>query len=38
MIAVDWGGSSLRVYRLDGNGTVLERGRGDEGALGQGGR
>lgn len=38
MIAVDWGGSSLRVYRLDGDGTVLERRRGDEGALACAGR
>ena len=38
MIAVDWGGSSLRVYRIDGNGTVLERRRGDEGALACAGR
>ena len=38
MIAVDWGGSSLRVYRLDARGAVLERRRGDEGALACAGR
>jgi 2-dehydro-3-deoxygalactonokinase len=38
MIAVDWGSSSLRVYRLDAVGKVLERRRGDEGALACAGR
>ncbi|WP_024868158.1 2-dehydro-3-deoxygalactonokinase [Pseudoxanthomonas suwonensis] len=33
MIAVDWGGSSLRAYRLADDGRVLERRRSDEGAL-----
>ena len=28
MIAVDWGTSSLRLYRLDAGGMVLERGGG----------
>ena len=29
MIAVDWGTSSLRLYRLDAAGMVLERRRSD---------
>ena len=29
MIAVDWGTSSLRLYRLDAGGMVLERRRSD---------
>lgn len=33
MIAVDWGTSSLRLYRLDGAGLVLERRRSDRGVL-----
>lgn len=38
MIAVDWGGSSLRAYLLDGDGAVRERRRGNEGALACNGR
>ncbi|KAF1692481.1 2-dehydro-3-deoxygalactonokinase [Pseudoxanthomonas koreensis] len=38
MIAVDWGGSSLRVYRLDAGGAVVDRRRGEEGALACAGR
>ncbi|MBO9718506.1 MAG: 2-dehydro-3-deoxygalactonokinase [Pseudoxanthomonas sp.] len=38
MIAVDWGGSSLRAYRLDGDGTVLDRRRSNDGALACAGR
>ncbi len=33
MIAVDWGTSSLRCYRLDANGIVLEQRRSTDGAL-----
>ncbi|MEE7547534.1 2-dehydro-3-deoxygalactonokinase, partial [Xanthomonas sp. Kuri4-1] len=33
MIAVDWGTSSLRAYRLDPGGRVLERRRSDQGIL-----
>lgn len=33
MIAVDWGTSSLRAYRLDGDGTILDRRRADRGVL-----
>jgi 2-dehydro-3-deoxygalactonokinase len=33
MIAVDWGTSSLRAYRLDANGTVLEQRRAELGIL-----
>ncbi len=33
MIAVDWGGSRLRAYRLDPTGQVLERRGSDRGAL-----
>ena len=33
MIAVDWGGSSLRAYRLGRDGAVLEQRRADIGAL-----
>jgi 2-dehydro-3-deoxygalactonokinase len=33
MIAVDWGGSSLRVYRLDAGGNVLEERRSALGVL-----
>lgn len=33
MIAVDWGGSNLRAYRLDDGGQVVERRRGEVGAL-----
>ena len=33
MIAVDWGTSSLRVYRLAGDGQVLDQRRSSEGAL-----
>jgi len=38
LIAIDWGGSNLRAYRLDEAGRVLERRRGDIGALACGGR
>ena len=38
MIAIDWGGSSLRAYRLDDQGVVRERRRGNEGALACNGR
>ncbi|MEF9978704.1 MAG: 2-dehydro-3-deoxygalactonokinase, partial [Thermomonas sp.] len=38
MIAVDWGTSSLRLYRLDPAGMVLERRRSDEGVLASSGR
>ena len=38
MIAVDWGTSSLRLYRLDAGGMVLERRRSDEGVLASAGR
>ena len=33
MIAVDWGTSSLRLYRLDAAGMVRERRRSDDGVL-----
>jgi 2-dehydro-3-deoxygalactonokinase len=33
MIAIDWGTSSLRAYRLDANGTVIEQRRADLGIL-----
>lgn len=33
MIAVDWGGSSLRAYRLDDTGRIIERRRSNDGAL-----
>lgn len=33
MIAVDWGTSSLRAYRLDANGIVIEQRRADLGIL-----
>ena len=38
MIAVDWGTSSLRLYRLDDTGMVLERRRSDDGVLASAGR
>jgi len=38
MIAIDWGGTSLRAYRLDAAGGVREQRRADIGALGQDGR
>ncbi len=38
MIAVDWGTSSLRLYRLDTAGMVLERRRSDDGVLASAGR
>src|SRR5690606_24538537 len=38
LIAIDWGGSNLRAYRLDEAGRVLERRRGDIGALACSGR
>jgi 2-dehydro-3-deoxygalactonokinase len=33
MIAVDWGTSSLRAYRLDDEGNILDRRRSDRGVL-----
>lgn len=33
MIAIDWGSSSLRAYRLDSAGVVLEQKRSDSGVL-----
>lgn len=38
MIAVDWGTSSLRLYRMDDDGLVHERRRSDHGALASKGR
>jgi len=38
MIAVDWGGSSLRAYRLGADGAILEQRRSDRGALSCDGR
>ncbi|MFC3550531.1 2-dehydro-3-deoxygalactonokinase [Lysobacter cavernae] len=38
MIAVDWGTTRLRAYRLDADGAVLERRDGGEGALSCAGR
>ena len=38
MIAIDWGSTSLRAYRLDTMGRVREQRRADIGALGQDGR
>lgn len=38
MIAVDWGGSSLRLYRLDAAGTIVDQRRSAEGALACAGR
>jgi 2-dehydro-3-deoxygalactonokinase len=38
VIAVDWGGTSLRVYRLDEDGAVCDSRRADAGALNCGGR
>lgn len=33
MIAIDWGSSSLRAYRLDAAGAVIEQQRSDRGVL-----
>jgi 2-dehydro-3-deoxygalactonokinase len=33
MLAIDWGSSSLRVYRLDANGAVREVRCSDDGVL-----
>lgn len=33
MIAIDWGSSSLRAYRLDAAGVVIEQQRSDRGVL-----
>lgn len=33
MIAVDWGSSSLGLYRLDAQGDILEKRRSDQGVL-----
>jgi 2-dehydro-3-deoxygalactonokinase len=38
LIAVDWGGSSLRAYRLDDDGTVIDLRRSNDGALACAGR
>jgi len=38
LIAVDWGGTSLRAYRIADDGRVLAQRRGDTGALACGGR
>ncbi|MFT4179613.1 MAG: 2-dehydro-3-deoxygalactonokinase [Thermomonas sp.] len=38
MIAVDWGSTNLRLYRMDGDGRVRERRRSDQGALACAGR
>jgi len=38
MIAVDWGSSSLRAYRLDDDGSILEQRRSDLGVLSCDGR
>lgn len=38
MIAVDWGTSNLRLYRMDDDGQVLERRCSDHGALASTGR
>lgn len=38
MIAVDWGTSSLRLYRIGDDGHVLERRRSDNGVLASEGR
>lgn len=38
MIAIDWGGTRLRAYRLDAGGQVLDRRRGEAGALACAGR
>ena len=36
MIAIDWGSSSLRAWRLDANGAILDTRRVELGALGHG--
>ena len=33
MLAIDWGTSSLRVYRLDANGAVRDARSSDDGVL-----
>ncbi|WP_202839412.1 2-dehydro-3-deoxygalactonokinase [Luteimonas saliphila] len=38
MIAVDWGSTHLRLYRMDADGTLRERRRSDQGTLASGGR
>ena len=38
MIAVDWGTSSLRLYRMADDGQVRERRRSDQGVLACAGR
>lgn len=38
MIAIDWGSSSLRAYRLDDHGEIREQRRADVGALACNGR
>lgn len=38
MIAIDWGSSSLRAYRLDDDGTIVDQRRADAGVLSCGGR
>ena len=34
VIAIDWGSSRLRAWLLDGDGTILARREGDDGAIG----
>ncbi|TYT26869.1 2-dehydro-3-deoxygalactonokinase [Luteimonas viscosa] len=38
MIAVDWGTTHLRLYRMGADGTLSERRRSDQGTLATGGR
>ncbi|MFT4249598.1 MAG: 2-dehydro-3-deoxygalactonokinase [Pseudomonas sp.] len=38
MIAIDWGTSSLRAYRLDAHGQVVDTRRSDQGILASAGR
>ncbi|MFD0319583.1 2-dehydro-3-deoxygalactonokinase [Lysobacter gummosus] len=38
MIAIDWGSSSLRAFRLDGQGRIIDSRRSDQGALACAGR
>ncbi|MGH8079691.1 MAG: 2-dehydro-3-deoxygalactonokinase [Lysobacter sp.] len=38
MIAIDWGSSSLRAFRLDGQGQVIDSRRSDQGVLASAGR
>ncbi|MEN5426077.1 2-dehydro-3-deoxygalactonokinase [Stenotrophomonas pennii] len=38
MIAIDWGSSSLRAFRLDGDGRIVDSRRSDQGLLNANGR